>query len=97
MPFHAQDRFIVREDLLEERVDDELVVLDLSADAYFGTNAVGRAVWECLPERCFDEIVEHLLGLYEVERSVLVRDVEAFLEEAVRSGVVTVEPSDGGS
>ena len=38
--------FATREGLVREEVEDEVVVLDLSNNVYFGLNAVGHLVWQ---------------------------------------------------
>jgi hypothetical protein len=93
MSFSEDQRFVVREDLLTEQVDDELVILDMDKNVYFGMNAVGKAVWALLPHRTYLEIVEELLGVYKVQREVLHRDVTTFLHDALAAGVIRRDAS----
>jgi hypothetical protein len=95
MSFADDDRFVVQQDILFEEIDDEIVMLDLDKNVYFGTNAMGKVIWEMLHGLSFGEIIDSLLSDYDVDRTTLAADVGEFLSGALGSGVIRLDRSDG--
>ncbi len=50
MPINFDDVISVPDHVLVRQMDDELVILDLNTEAYFGLNDVGTAMWTSLQE-----------------------------------------------
>jgi hypothetical protein len=72
-------------------VGDESVVLDLASGRYLGMNPVGTRVWELLATGSTPgAAVSTLLGEFDVEESVLRKDVSAFVGELINLGLVSV-------
>ena len=81
--------FVVSKDVLFQEVSGETVLLDLGSEAYFGLDEVGTRIWSLLNEgRNSAEMVEVLLGEYDVERDVLERDVLELLASLLEAGLV---------
>lgn len=84
------DRFAPREDLVLEEIEDEVVILDLKSNSYFGLNPVARLVWQQLEaERSVGDIVDEIASHFEVERQQVSEDVLDFLGQALSAGLVT--------
>jgi hypothetical protein len=67
-------------DVLAAPLDDSLLMLDVEQGKYFGLNGAGPRIWELLGRPATEqELVEALLGEYEVTREVCVAEVTAFL------------------
>jgi len=61
-------------------VDDEAVLLNTTTGKYFGMNKTAMALWRFIETpRSIQEIVKELLNFFEVEESLLAKDVEALL------------------
>jgi hypothetical protein len=74
---------------------DEVVVLELTAGAYFGLEGVGARVWQLLSEpRTVREIVQTLLEEYDVEAERCRRDLDALLERLLERGLVEIRGAD---
>lgn len=90
MPIETKQSFTVSSDVMFQEVAGETVLLDLESEAYFGLDEVGTRVWALLNEgKSAGEIVDSLLGEYEVERSELEKDVNTLLEQLLIAGLVT--------
>lgn len=88
----ASDRFSVSDDVVLERIEDELVLLDLQRDTYFSVNAVGAVVWETLSEGgSVGEAVDAVLAEYDVDRARAGGDVETFVGMALEKGLIARE------
>lgn len=72
-------------------LDGEAVILHLGTGTYFGSNGAGSLVWELVCAGTTREaILDKLLDVYDVERSKLEGDVDAFLGELVRASLLDV-------
>ena len=76
--------FQVRDDIVTEEIEDELVILDLDGDVYFSLNEVGRLIWEEAADgTAFGAIVDAICENYEVERERAAEDARDFLGQAL--------------
>lgn len=76
-------RFVVREDLLVEQVDEEVMILDMERNVYFGLDPMARAVWGMLVEESsVEEIITRLDARYG-DRERITRDVVGFIEQVL--------------
>ncbi len=81
-------------DLIHRRIIDEDIFIPLGQTAMenngvFVMSPVGARIWELLSEgKDSTELTGLLLEEYEVEEAVLKADVEAFLAELVRLGLL---------
>jgi hypothetical protein len=78
--------------VLHQQIGQETVLLHPDSDEYFGLDAVGTRCWELLSSGVgIADIIAMLLEEYDVERSVLERDLERLLEALLDAGLVVVE------
>jgi endonuclease/exonuclease/phosphatase family metal-dependent hydrolase len=74
--------------------EGEGILLHLTTKAYYTLNATGVFIWEQLEQkrRSVAEVVEALLAHFDVSPQQAQQQVEAFLEELARQGLVAVVP-----
>ena len=78
-------------DARSRALDGEAVILHLGSGTYFGSNGAGSRVWELLRGGTTREaILVELLEVYEVDRTQLELDVDAFLAELERANLLDV-------
>jgi len=71
-----EDRVVVRDGVMFNRVGEEIVLLDLDSGTYFGLDTVGSRVWDLISgDATIGEAIDAMLEEYDVEREVLERDV----------------------
>jgi len=76
-------------DVVTRRLDDELVLLDLGSENYFGLDAVGTRIWELLASApSVQDAYDELLTEYAVDADTLRGDVEKLLNELVGHGLI---------
>lgn len=85
------DRVKSSEDVVAQKVGDEMVLLDLEAGLYYGLDAVGSRVWELLLEHgrlrvAFETLVEE----YEVTPEILQQDLLHLVQELQTRGLIQV-------
>jgi hypothetical protein len=87
-------RFRLREDVRYRVVGQEAVVVRQEAAEVIALNEVGARVLELLSDaNGIAEVVDTLVLEFDVDRSVLERDVESFLGEIVEAGILEERPS----
>ncbi|MBN1273909.1 MAG: PqqD family protein [Candidatus Aminicenantes bacterium] len=79
--FHIPWREIEKKAVIVSIKDNEVIVL----------NEVGTEIWKFLNnERKLDQIIEHVLSMFEADRSTVKRDVEEFLEKMQQRELLNV-------
>jgi ornithine carbamoyltransferase len=87
-------KIIFPDTVFAQKVDDEMVLLDMNSENYFGLDGVGTAIWQAMQENeTLKDVLEVLLEQYEVEKEVLKKDLFIFVERLKESGLIEVEES----
>jgi hypothetical protein len=74
-------RWQVSTDLLSSKIDDEIIIMGLQTDKYYGLDAIASRIWELLEApRSLDELVSLLCEEYEVEEAVCREETSALLQ-----------------
>ena len=83
-----------RGDWIAAKVGEELVMMSAEMGNYLGLTAVGTRVWELVevPQR-LDDICAQLESEFDVTPETCRTEVEAFVIELAKHGVVTLEPA----
>jgi len=95
---HAYRVARVSQGTLYRDLGDGVVLLQLDLGEYFGLQGMAYRVWQLLVENGrLEDLEEQLLSEYSVPREQLRADVEAFVQDLVKNGLVTVDTEgDGG-
>jgi hypothetical protein len=74
-------------------VGDEIVMLNLKTEAYWGCDAVGTRMWAALTESdSIQAAYELLLTEFDVEAGELRRDLEKFIDKLLEQGLIEIKP-----
>lgn len=74
-------------------VHDEVVLLDMASEQYFGLNAVGACVIHALSRGAdVDGAVAAVVDAFEAPEDQIRADVQALIEELVATGLLVVTP-----
>ncbi len=79
---------VILEGVLARRVGDEMVLLNLESEQYFGLNRVGAEIVTRLTERSWTEAVRSLEADYEVDADVLRQDIQDLVEALRSAGLI---------
>ena len=91
----ARPAFAIPSQVLYREVDGQMVLLNLETEQYFGLNEVGAHIVTRLIEQPFDDALASLTNEFEVDRSVLHRDVERLVGDLVQAGLLKRAASSG--
>ena len=84
-----QTRCEVANEVLSRELDGELVILSLEHGAYFSVNATGNVIWQTLASGgAVNDACDRLESEFSASRSQIERDVLAFVDRVVASGLV---------
>jgi hypothetical protein len=84
-------RVSVAPNVLVRELQGESVLLNLDSEAYFGLDEVGTGMWRALAASAtLDEACDLLLAEYDVEPRQLREDLEAFVSELAKAGLVDI-------
>ncbi|MBA2506066.1 MAG: PqqD family protein [Thermoleophilaceae bacterium] len=87
-------RATVPSHVTSRRLDDELVLLNLDSESYFGLDAVGTRIWELISSSpTLAEAYRQLLSEYDVTEAPLREDMEKLLAQLVDSGLIELRPA----
>jgi hypothetical protein len=81
--------FLISPHVLAQEVGEEIVLLDLNSDTYFGLDATGSRIWRLVKEgKDLDEICEALFNEYDASREDLERDTALLTQELIACGLL---------
>ena len=71
----------ISENCVSEKLDDELIILDLESGLYHSLNEIGSVIWEEIKDKnpSFDDLVKSISKKYIGEN--ISKDSDLFLEE----------------
>ena len=92
MRFGSEDRLSRVQNMLSTELDQETVLMSIDAGAYYGLEGPARSIWEILETPLtFSALVDRLVEEYQVSPETCAADLERFLSEMVREGLLRVE------
>ncbi len=81
----------VREHVLHQDLDGEIVVLDSRSGDYFNLNEVASRMWVLLTEHgTLSEVIGSLLKEFDIDEEPLKADLMAFIKNLVSSGLMDI-------
>lgn len=92
MRFGPEVRLSRVQNLLSTELDEETVLMSIDAGAYYGLEGPARSIWEILETPItFSSLVDRLIQEYRVSPETCAADLERFLGEMEREGLLRVE------
>ena len=84
-------KVIFTESVFAQLVDDEMVLLDMESENYFGLDEVGTSIWNAMQENeTLEEVFAVLLEQYDVGEEMLKNDLLNFVTKLVDNGLAKV-------
>lgn len=88
-------RIVISKEILHNQVADERVFLNLENETYYGLDSVGVRIWELIEEDGdLQRIYETLLEEYDVEADQLETDLDKFINQLVKNGLISLIKKD---
>lgn len=69
--------------VLSSKIDEEVILMSIEADSYFGLDPVGSHIWDLLSRQpaTVDELVILLTQEYEIDEGTCRKDVQVFIDD----------------
>ena len=81
----------IQPDVLSQMVDNEVVLLDLKNESYFGLNEVGARLWQLVQDNHDLQDVYAIIGdEYDVDATTLEQDLDQLVADLVKADLVQV-------
>lgn len=91
MSVSAEAQLFSPENVLTRMVGDELVLLHMDTEIYFGLDPVGVAMWEAICKAgTIARAHEALAPLYDVDAARLLSDLQELTDQLVDKGLMTI-------
>jgi len=74
-----------------KEVDSEMVIFNANTEHYFGLDEVGTTIWNYIEQsRDLKVVLNSMLEKYDADKSTLEKDLNKFIKELEKSGLVEV-------
>jgi hypothetical protein len=82
-------RYIQSKQIVQSRIDNEVVMMDIESGFYFGLNSVASVIWEKLTTaQTVSELVDHLITEYEVNYEQCLAETNALIKKMLELKVI---------
>ena len=70
-------------EVLSSKIDEEVILMSLKGEYYFGLDPIGSSIWELLEQQplSINELVKILVEEYEVDEQTCREDVKKFIDD----------------
>jgi hypothetical protein len=90
--FNPNDKLSRADKMISTDLDQETILMSIDAGAYYGMAGTAQTIWEILAAPAtFSELVEELVKRYEVTPEACAADLQDFLGQMEREGLLHVE------
>ena len=84
-------RFTIPATVVHREVNEQMVLLDLATEQYYGLDEVGTRIIALITTEPYDKAIERLLDDFEVDRAVLEADIAELADELIAKGLFVRE------
>jgi len=83
------ERFIQNKSIVQSKIGEEVVMLDMDSGFYFGLNSVASVIWGLLADEIgFETLIDRLMAQFDVERSICVVDTQELLDQMLEKNII---------
>ena len=83
--------YIQNKEVIQSRIGDEIVMLDVESGFYFGLNSVASVIWDMMKEKVdFDTMVDALMNEFDIDRSTCESDTLELLGQMAEKKIISI-------
>jgi hypothetical protein len=83
------ERFIQNNTIVQSKIGEEVVMLDMESGFYFGLNSVASVIWGLLADEIgFETLIDRLMEQFDVERSICEVDTQELLDQMLEKNII---------
>jgi ABC-type transport system involved in Fe-S cluster assembly fused permease/ATPase subunit len=83
--------YIQNKEVIQSRIGDEIVMLDVESGFYFGLNSVASVIWEMMKEKVdLETMVDALMKEFDVDKSTCESDTLELLGQMAEKKIISI-------
>lgn len=83
------ERFVQNKDVIQSKIGDEVVMLDIESGFYFGLNTVGSEIWSHLSEPItIDDLINKLMARFDIDQATCQKDTTEFINQLLEKNII---------
>jgi hypothetical protein len=83
------NKYIQNKKVIQSKIGDEVVMLDMDSGFYFGLNSVASIIWGMLEKAIsFEEVINELMKEYNVDRQTCEKDTRSFWDQLLERNII---------
>ncbi len=83
------EKFIQNKAIVQSKIGEEVVMLDMDSGFYFGLNSVASVIWGMLANEIgFEALIDHLMTQFDVERALCEADTKELLDQLLEKNII---------
>jgi len=86
------EKFIQNKAIVQSKIGEEVVMLDMDSGFYFGLNSVASVIWGILANAIgFEALIDQLMTQFDVERALCEADTLELLDQMLDKNIIRKE------
>ena len=84
-------KYIQNAEIIQSKIGEEVVMLDMESGFYFGLNSVASIIWAMMESGIsFENLCDQLTQQFEVERAVCEADTQELIKQLLEKKIIRV-------
>jgi hypothetical protein len=83
--------YIQNTEIIQSKIGEEVVMLDMESGFYFGLNSVASIIWGMMKDGItFETLCNQLMEQFDVERSLCEADTQELIDQLLEKKIIRV-------
>lgn len=83
--------YIQNKEVIQSRIGDEIVMLDVESGFYFGLNSVASVIWDMMKKEVgLEFMIQELMKKFDIDRATCELDTLELLNQMVEKKIIRV-------
>jgi hypothetical protein len=83
--------YIQNAEIIQSKIGDEVVMLDMTSGFYFGLNSVASVIWQKMKEGIsFEALINQLIEEFQVERELCEKDTRELIDQLLEKNIIRI-------
>jgi hypothetical protein len=84
------EQYSQNKEIMQSKIDEDVVMLDIDTGFYFGLDAVGSTIWSHLSHPIsFEELIARLMSKYDIDRETCETETRLFLKQLLEKNIIS--------
>jgi hypothetical protein len=84
-------KYIQNAEIIQSKIGEEVVMLDMESGFYFGLNSVASIIWALMEKGIsFEDLCDQLIEQFDVERALCESDTQELIDQLLEKKIIRV-------